>query len=35
LLDGFHSADYLNYIKGDIDEEDEENDEYGLGKIMK
>ena len=30
-LGGFHSCDYINILKGDIDSEDD-NEEYGLGK---
>lgn len=31
ILEGFHSADYLSFIKGEIDEEEDDNEEYGLG----
>lgn len=30
VLNGFHSADYLDFIEGNIQEEDD-NDEYGIG----
>jgi len=34
VLAGFHSSDYLSFIKSEIgDEELEENDEFGLGKL--
>jgi hypothetical protein len=31
VFHGFHSADYLEYLKGDVDAEDETSEEYGLG----
>lgn len=29
---GFHSSDYLDFLKGDVDIEDESSEEFGLGK---
>ena len=33
VIQGFHSADYLEFLKGDVDVEDEASEEYGLGTI--
>ena len=34
VLEGFHSADYLSFVKGEIDEEDDDNDDHGLGALF-
>ncbi len=31
VFQGFHSADYIEFLKGDVDVEDESSEEYGLG----
>lgn len=31
VIQGFHSGDYLEFLKGDIDVESEASEEYGLG----
>ncbi|KZS14791.1 Histone deacetylase 8 [Daphnia magna] len=31
VMRGFHSSDYLDFLKGDVDIEDESSEEFGLG----
>ncbi len=33
VFQGFHSADYIEFLKGDVDVEDESSEEYGLGNM--
>lgn len=33
IIQGFHSADYLEFLKGNIDTESEASEEYGLGML--
>ena len=34
VIQGFHSGDYIEFLKGDVDVEDETSEEYGLGNKM-
>ena len=34
VIQGFHSADYLEFLKGNIDVDDEASEEFGLGMMI-